>query len=66
MINTLATNESEAEKRPQISASRTYEMEEFDADTDEERTVPLLAERRRLFLTALNAKQPFTGSAPKI
>ncbi len=66
MINTSASNELEAEKRPQISASRTYEPEEFEADTEEERTVALLAERRRLFLMALNAKQPVTGSMPKI
>lgn len=56
MINPLATHKPEVESRPQTSVSRTYEPEEFDADTDEERTVPLLAERRRLFLTVLNAK----------
>lgn len=66
MANTSISNEAVVKERPHISVSRTYELEEFEADTDEERTVPLLAERRRQFLTALNAKQPFTGSAPKI
>lgn len=66
MASTSVSNEAVVEERPYISVSRTYEPEEFDADTDEERTVALLAERRRQFLTALNAKQPFTGSTPKI
>lgn len=65
MPNTLASREPDVETRPQISVSRTYGPKEFDADTDEERTVVLLAERRRVFLTGLNAKQPFTGTALK-
>ena len=33
---------------------RTYEPEEFDADTDEDRPVAILAEKRRRFLAELN------------
>ncbi len=57
MVNTLANNQQPAERQLQISVSRTFEPEEFEADTDEERTVILLAERRRLVLMKLNTKQ---------
>ena len=40
------------------SEARTYKPEEFDADTDEERPVTILAERRRQFLSLLNAQEP--------
>ena len=55
MANTLADNQQDAEKQTQISVSRTYEAEEFEADTEEKRTVALLAERRRSHHGASNS-----------
>lgn len=52
MINTPSKDQQKLE-----NAARTYEPEEFEADTSEERPVALLAERRRQFLAGLKASQ---------
>jgi hypothetical protein len=38
-------------------ALRSYDPEEFEADTTEERPIALLAEKRRQFLSGLKARQ---------
>ena len=52
MVKTPSKDQHKAEE-----ATRTYEPEEFEADTAEERPIALLAERRRQFLAGLKASQ---------
>ncbi len=52
MVKTPSKDQQKTE-----NAARTYEPEEFEADTPEERPVALLAERRRQFLAGLKASQ---------
>ena len=62
MAKTLIRDNQQAEQQPETAAIRRFDPEEFDADTDEERPVALLAERRRQFLAGLKAQQE--GSSP--
>lgn len=55
MDKTLIGDNQRAEQKPEPGTARRYEPEEFDADTDEERPVALLAERRRQFLARQKA-----------
>jgi len=53
------TNDNPQAKQQSVTAiTRTYEPEEFDADTDEERPIAVLAERRRQFLSMLKERGP--------
>ena len=47
MTKTLAQKVKPIQQKPEAAAARSYEAGEFDADTDEERPVALLAQRRR-------------------
>ena len=54
-----AVKDSPQTKQQSLTAvTRRYEPEEFDADTDEERPIAVLAEKRRQFLWMLNAREP--------
>ena len=54
-----ATNDNPPVKQQSVTAvTRIYEPEEFDADTDEERPIAVLAERRRQFLSMLKTREP--------
>lgn len=57
MAKTLVRDNQKAKQQPETATVRHFEPEEFDADTDEERPVALLAERRRQFLAGLRAQQ---------
>ncbi len=60
MTKTLTKDRQTAKQKSETPATiltRRYEAEEFEADTTEERPVPLLAERRRQFLAELKARQ---------
>ncbi len=59
MVKTLPGNYQAKPKRE--APTREYKPEEFDADTDEERPIALIAERRRQFLVELEARQPGTS-----
>ena len=56
MVKTPGKDQREAE-----GTTRTYDPEEFEADTVEERPIALLAERRRQFLEGLQASQTNTN-----
>ena len=52
------TNDNPQAKQKSVTAvTRTYEPEEFEADTDEARPIAVLAERWRQFLSMLNARE---------
>ena len=62
MVKTLNQDNRQSEKNPETSMTRSYEAEEFEADTIDDRPVTLLAERRRQFLAGLKARQTETNS----
>jgi len=59
MVKTLVRSKhSMKQSHPVVSPiKRDFSPEEFDADTEEERPIAVLAERRKQFLAALEAKQ---------
>ena len=58
MVETLTKDNPQVEQQSEKARIRSYEPEEFDADTDEERPIALLAERRRQFLLTLKTREP--------
>ena len=58
MVKKLTNDNQQAEQQSVTAVTRTYEPEEFDADTAEDRPIAVLAERRRQFLSMLNAREP--------
>ena len=58
MLKKPTKDNPQARKQSVIAFTRTYEPEEFDADTDEERPIAILAEKRRQLLAMLNAREP--------
>lgn len=59
MVKTLVRSKHPMKQsHPVVSPiKRDFSPEEFDADTEEERPIAVLAERRKQFLAALEAKQ---------
>ncbi len=57
MAETLNGDKRQVKQEPKNSMIRQYEPDQFEADTDEERPIALLAERRRQFLKGLKACQ---------
>ena len=55
MVKTFAEDKQQAKQKPEPAVTRRFVPEEFEADTTEERSVALLAERRRRFLVGLKA-----------
>lgn len=53
-----ARDSPQAKRQPVTPITRTFGPEEFDADTDEDRPIAVLAERRRQFLSMLKAREP--------
>ena len=64
MVKTLTKNNQPAKQNSEAAMTRSYEPEEFEADTAEERPIALLAERRRQFLAELKARQTEIASSP--
>ncbi len=58
MVKTPAKDNPQAKQKSATAMVRCYEPEEFDADTNEERAIAVLAERRRQFLSMLNTREP--------
>ena len=58
MVKKPTRDNPQAKQQSAAPLARTYEPEEFDADTDEERPIAVLAERRRQFLSMLEAREP--------
>jgi len=57
MVKTLTQDDPQAEHKPETAMTRHFQPEEFEADTDEERPISVLAERRRQFLSMLKARR---------
>jgi len=56
--NAFRSKHSMKQSHPVVSPiKRDFSPEEFDADTEEDRPIAVLAERRKQFLAALEAKQ---------
>ncbi len=64
MAQRLDEDKRQIKQEPKNSTIRQYEPDQFEADTDEERPIALLAERRRQFLNGLRARQAAATSAP--
>ena len=62
MVKTLVRSEHPMKQpHPVVSPiKREFSPEEFDADTEEDRPIAVLAERRKQFLAALEPKQSQT------
>ena len=58
MIGKPTKNSPQAKQQSVTAITRTYEPEEFDADTDEERPIAVLAKKRRQFLLMLEERGP--------
>ena len=58
MVKKPTKDNPQAEQQPVTAITRTYEPEEFEADTDEDRPIAVLAEKRRQFLSMLKAREP--------
>ena len=56
MVKTLIRNKARVKQKQEAAPVRSYQSEEFEADTTEERPIALLAERRRQFLAQLLAQ----------
>lgn len=57
MIKTLTRNSARVKQKQEAAPVRSFQPEEFEADTTEERPIPLLAKRRRQFLAGLQVRQ---------
>jgi len=58
VVKKLTKDNPPAKQKSATATTRRYEPEEFEADTDEERPIAILAERRRQFLSMLKAREP--------
>lgn len=60
MVKTLVRSKhSMKQSHPVVSPiKRDFSPEEFDADTEEERPIAVLAERRKQFLSMLKVREP--------
>jgi len=59
MVKTLTANKKHTKQNSApvlMGTTRTYGSDEFEADTEEDRSIPVLAEKRRRFLTGLKAQ----------
>lgn len=58
MVGKPTSNTPQAKQQSVAAITRTYEPEEFEAGTDEDRPVAVLAAKRRQFLSMLKKRGP--------
>ena len=63
MVETFEIGKRQVKQESVGDAIRQFDPDEFDADTNEERPIALLAERRRQFLAGLKMRPAEENSA---
>ncbi len=62
MVKSLLTRKRPAKAHAATPQARTFNPDEFKADTPEDRSIAVLAEKRRQFLARLQAPESDTAS----